>query len=161
MLPPMSPSRLASSFVSRLARPACVLALLAAGVASASCAEDRERLDVPRLYLEIDSTVVAPGDSVRGRISAGDSFGGIVRLAVRICIDSGFLTARLNYDRADTASFRFLLPVPDSTPQNALVIVEGQVNDEQTFFVTTQDTIVARSPGVAPGPSPLQPTCAR
>ena len=108
-----------------------------------------------------DTGVVAPGDSVRGRISAGDSFGGILRLAVRICIDSGFQTAFANYDRADSVSTRFKLPVPASTPQNALVIVEGQVNDEQSFFITTQDTIVARSPGVQPGPSPRQPTCAR
>ena len=116
---------------------------------------------MPRVYLQIDDDVVAPGDSVRGRILGGDTYGGIVRLAARICIDSGFQTAHLSYDRSDSASFRFLLPVPASTPQNALVIVEGQVNDEQNFFVTTQDTIVARSEGVPPGPSPLQPTCAR
>ena len=144
----------------RHARAASALLLVVAAVASA-CSEDRERLDVPRVYLDLESDVVVPGDTVRGRISAGDSFGGIVRLAARICIDSGFQTARLGYDRADSASFRFLLPVPASTPQNALVIVEGQVNDEQNFFVTTQDTIVARSPGIPPGPSPRQPTCAR
>lgn len=134
--------------------------LVAAAVASA-CGEDRERLDVPRVYLAVDTDVVAPGDTVRGRISAGDDFGGIVRLAARICIDSGFQTARLSYNRADTASFRFLLPVPSTTPQNALVIVEGQVNDEQNFFVITQDTIVARSPGEPAGPPPRQPTCER
>jgi hypothetical protein len=142
-------------------RALVVVAALATAMAAGACAEDRERLDVPRVYLELDTNVVVPGDSVRGRISAGDDFGGIVRLAARICIDSGFQTARLNYDRADSASFRFLLPVPASTRQNALVIVEGQVNDEQSFFVTTQDTIVARSPDVPPGPSPGQPTCAR
>lgn len=142
-------------------RNLAVAAVLVAAAVASACGEDRERLDVPRVYLDIDTDVVAPGDTVRGRISAGDGFGGIVRLAARICIDSGFPTARLSYDRADSASFRFLLPVPASTPQNALVIVEGQVNDEQNFFVTTQDTIVARSPGVAPGPSPRQPTCAR
>ena len=135
--------------------------LVTAALVAGACSEDRERLDVPRVYIALESDVVVPGDTVRGRISAGDDFGGILRLAARICIDSGFQTARLNYDRADSASFRFLLPVPASTPQNALVIVEGQVNDEQNFFVTTQDTIVARSPGVPPGPSPLQPTCAR
>ena len=148
-----------------LTRPARRLALvtlpLLAAAALAACGEDRERLDVPRVYLQIDDDVVAPGDSVRGRILGGDTYGGIVRLAARICIDSGFQTAHLSYDRADSASFRFLLPVPASTPQNALVIVEGQVNDEQNFFVTTQDTIVARSEGVPPGPAPLQPTCAR
>ena len=146
--------------VARRAR-AVRAALIAAAVVASACSEDRERLDVPRLYLDVDTDVVAPGDTVRGRISAGDDFGGILRLAARICIDSGFQTARLNYDREDSASFRFLLPVPASTPQNALVIVEGQVNDEQNFFVTTQDTIVARSPGIPPGPSPRQPTCAR
>ena len=144
------------------ARRLVVVALSFVAVATfASCGEDRERLDVPRVYLQLDQQVIAPGDDVTGRISAGDSFGGIVRLAAHICIDSGFQTAHLSYDRADSASFRFLLPVPASTPQNALVIVEGQVNDEQNFFVTTQDTIVARSEGVPPGPSPLQPTCAR
>ena len=140
---------------------AVVAAVLAVAAIAGACAEDRQRLDVPRVYLEIDTNVVAPGDSVRGRISAGDGFGGIVRLAARICIDSGFQTARLNYERADSASFRFLLPVPASTAQNALVIVEGQVNDEQGFFVTTQDTIVARSRGTLPGPSGTQPTCDR
>ena len=140
---------------------AVAAALLAAVAAASACREDRERLDVPRVYLELDTNVVVPGDTVRGRVSGGDSFGGIVRLAVRLCIDSGFQTAFANYDRADTASTRFRLPVPASTPQNALVIVEGQVNDEQNFFVSTQDTIVARSPGVPPGPSPRQPTCER
>lgn len=136
--------------------------LLALGAAAAvACDDERERLDVPRVGFVLEDTVVAPGDSVRGRIYGGDTHGGIVRLAARICIDSGFLTARLNYDRADTANFRFLLPVPASTAENMLVIVEGQVNDDQDFFVTTQDTIVARSPGVAPGPSPRQPSCAR
>jgi hypothetical protein len=147
-----------------LPRPARRLTslLLALGAAAAvACDDERERLDVPRVRFELEDTVVAPGDSVRGRIHGGDTHGGIVRLAVRICIDSGFLTARLNYDRADTANFRFLLPVPASTPENMLVIVEGQVNDDQDFFVTTQDTIVARSPGVAPGPPPRQPSCAR
>ena len=136
--------------------------LLAFGTAAAiACSDERDRLDVPRVTIEVDDSVVAPGGSVLGRISGGDTFGGIVRLAAHICIDSGFQTARLNYDGVDTASFRFQLPVPASTPENMLVIVEGQVNDEQEFFVTTQDTIVARSPGVEPGPSPRQPTCAR
>ena len=143
------------------ARAHAVVAALLLGAAMSACGEDRERLDVPRVYLELDTNVVAPGDTVRGRVSGGDSFGGILRLAVRLCIDSGFQTAFANYDRADSASTRFRLPVPPSTPQNALVIVEGQINDEQNFFATTEDTIVARSPGVPPGPSPRQPTCAR
>lgn len=140
---------------------AMAAALLVVATVASACGEDRERLEVPRVYLDIDTNVVVPGDTVRGRISAGDDFGGIVRLAARICIDSGFQSARLSYDRADTASFRFLLPVPASTPQNALVIVEGQVNDEQNFFVITQDTIVARSPGVPVAPATRQPTCER
>ena len=149
--------------VRRAAPPARVLAIALAIVLAtlAACGEDRERLDVPRVYLDVDQAVVAPGDSVRGRISGGDTYGGIVRLAARICIDSGFQTAHLSYDRSDTASFRFLLPVPATTSENMLVIVEGQVNDEQGFLVTTQDTIVARSPDASPAPSPRQPTCAR
>jgi hypothetical protein len=144
-------------------RPRALLAIacLALAGGASACSEDRERLDVPRVYVDVDADVVAPGDTVRGLLTGGDDFGGIVRLAVHICIDSGFQTAFANYDREDSASTRFRLPVPESTPENALVIVEGQVNDEQGFFVTTQDTIVARSPDVAPGPSPLQPTCAR
>ena len=142
-----------------ITRAALPLALVA--LAAGACGEDRERLDVPRLSLELDQREVAPGDTVRGRISGADDVGGIVRLAVRICIDTGFTTARLGYDRADTASFRFRLPVPDDTPENALVIVEGQINDDQNFFVTLQDTIVARLPNTPPGPSPLEPSCAR
>ena len=154
----MSPLSAARTRATRL-----VLAIgTIAGLAGASgCAEERERLDVPRVYLELDTSVVAPGDSVRGRVLGADTYGGVVRLAAHICIDSSFPTARLNYDRVDSAGFRFLLPVPASTPENALLIVEAQVNDEQNFFVVEQDTMVVRSPGVAPGPSPLQPTCER
>ena len=145
----------------RIARRAVTPLAIALLAVAAACGEDRDRLDVPRVYVVLDTNVIAPGDTVRGRIYAGDSFGGILRLAVRICIDSGFPTARLSYDRADSASFGFKLPVPATTPENALVIVEGQVSDDQNFFVEKQDTIVARSPGGSPGPSPLQPTCAR
>jgi hypothetical protein len=147
------------SVAARRALRACLA--IGTAVLVLACDDERERLDVPRVSFTLEDTIVVPGDTVRGRIFGGDTYGGIVRLAARICIDSGFLTARLNYDRADTATFRFLLPVPASTPENMLVIVEGQVNDDQDFFVTTQDTIVARSPGATPGPSPRQPTCAR
>lgn len=116
---------------------------------------------MPRVRLVLDDSVVAPGDSVSGRIIGTDAFGGVQRLAVRLCIDTGFFTARINPFRADSASFRFLLPVPGDTPENSLVIVEGQVNDAQDFYVVEQDTIVARSAGVTPGPSPRQPSCAR
>jgi hypothetical protein len=142
-------------------RAGLLVGLAASAVGIAACGEDRERLDVPRVYLQLEERTVAPGDTVRGRIFGADSYGGVVRLAARICIDSGFPTARLGYDRADSVSFRFLLPVPASTPQNALVIVEGQVNDDQNFLVSVFDTIVARSPGIPPGPAPRQPTCAR
>lgn len=143
----------------RFATLVAVASALGAIATLDACGEDRERLDVPRVYLALDTNVVAPGDSVRGLIAAGDSYGGILRLAARICIDSAFQTAHLSYNRADSAAFRFLLPIPASTPQNTLVIVEGQVNDEQNFFVITQDTIVARSTGVPAGPSPRQPVC--
>jgi hypothetical protein len=152
-------SILRSTTARRLTRLAALVATLGSVAALDACGEDRERLDVPRVYLEVDTNVVAPGDSVRGLIAAGDNYGGILRLAARICIDSAFQTAHLSYDRADSASFRFLLPIPASTPQNTLVIVEGQVNDEQNFFVITQDTIIARSTGVPAGPSPRQPAC--
>ena len=140
-------------------RAALPFALVALAVLA--CGEDRERLDVPRLYLELDQTEIAPGDTVRGRIAGADDFGGVVRLAVRLCIDSGFDAAFLRGIREDSVGFRFRLPVPASTPENALVIVEAQVNDDQNFFVSLQDTIVARTPDTPPGPSPLEPSCAR
>lgn len=147
-------------YASPARRLACVLLLIGAGTVAA-CGEERERLDVPQVRLELDDTVVAPGDSVGGRIVGTDEIGGVLRLAVRLCIDTGFFTARINPFRVDSASFRFLLPVPASTPENSLVIVEGQVNDAQDFFVVRQDTIVARSPGVPPAPATRQPSCER
>ena len=143
-----------------LRAPLRPLAVVAA-VLAAACAEDRERLSPPSVVLELDADGTAPGDTVKGRVTGVDRTGGISRLAVRLCIDTGFTTLRINPNYPDSIGFRFAIPVPASTPQNALVIVEGSVNDAQGFSTIVQDTIVARSPGVPVEPPPRQPSCDR
>lgn len=137
------------------------LALAAAAVVATGCAEERERLSPPSVVLLLDEDATAPGDTVKGRVIGVDRTGGISRLAVRLCIDTGFTTLRINPNYPDSIGFRFGILVPESTPQNALVIVEGSVNDAQGFSMVVQDTIVARSPGVPVEPPPRQPSCDR
>ncbi|MFL5578106.1 MAG: hypothetical protein ACJ79S_19315 [Gemmatimonadaceae bacterium] len=114
----------------RLATPALVAPLLPLYLAAMACAGERERLDVPRLALELASPAPAPGGSVDGSVDATDG-SGITSLAVYACTADSVFSRRETYDRARAARLEFSLHVASSAPVGAPVEVYATATDDQ------------------------------
>lgn len=126
----------------------CAIAALgpAALLSVAGCLEPRERLDAPRVRMELEEDTVAAGAALRGVISAAD-LSGIVYVSASLIVDEDAdsrKTDRLDFIDADTVDFAFFLPVVSDAPGGARIIVTATVIDNQLFTVTVEDTAHVR-----------------
>ena len=130
----------------RLAALVGVLGLVAA---FATCAEDRERLDVPRLTLTVDQQAVLRGNDLQGRVTAVDA-SGLTYLRVWALVNDSIISqyppglgaGTLFGD--DSVSYRFALHISCAVPDGSLVEIQARTLDNQGFDVTRYDTITAR-----------------
>ena len=113
-------------------------------LALAGCLRERDRLDVPRVTLEVTSTDVAAGDTVRGRAWAVDGTG-IIFFQVSVeTIDSTAIDRR-NRISADSIMIEFALPISSRALANERVIVTAIARDDQEFEITVEDTVYVRA----------------
>ena len=105
-----------------------------------ACISERDRLDVPEIELLLDALEVAAGSEIRGRILASDA-SGLVR--VRLIATSAYDTVRDSENLPDdrVLDVRFFLPLVDSIPPGAKVVIEATVFDNQDFVVSDTDTV--------------------
>lgn len=110
------------------------------------CLEPRERLDAPRVQLQLEGESVAPGADLRGRLSGAD-LSGIIYASVSLVVNDDTLTRRsdrLDFVDADTVDFAFQLQVVSTAPRGARIVVTGTIIDNQLFTVSVQDTAYVR-----------------
>ena len=112
------------------------------------CLRERDRLDVPRVRLVLQSLDVAPGDSVRGYVYAVDATG-IVFLQVTAMTGDSTASRRLNRISRDSVQIDFALRVPANAAADAPVTIRAIARDTQDFEVDTVETVYVRA-GAAP-----------
>jgi hypothetical protein len=117
-------------------------------VGAAGCLRERDRLDVPRVTLVLDDSIVSPGDSVRGYAYALDGTG-IIFLQVTATTGDSLSSKRLNRVSADSVKIDFALRVPADAAGDTPVSVRAFARDNQDFEVSATDTVFVRirSPG--------------
>ncbi len=133
---------------------AAVAVLGAAGVSGllATCAADRERLDVPRLKLTVEQTSVLRGGEIVGRVTATDG-SGLQYLRVWALTDTTIMSRYPTGDGGgtlfgdDSVTYDFRLKVTCSAPEGSPVEIQARALDNQGFDVSRFDTVTAR--GVA------------
>ena len=130
-------------------RLAAIVAVLAVAAASTGCLDKRGRLDVPRIALAIDDSIVAPGGTVHGRATAVDE-SGIIFLSVTVFTADSATRTQLNRVAADSVDLDFALRVAGSAPADAVVSVLALARDNQDFEVTVTDTVFVRTPPPIP-----------
>ena len=112
------------------------------------CISERDRLDVPVLTLALGDSVVAPGDSVRGTVTARDASGLVYLTVSARAADSVYRFGPLNFAPLDSIQRTFRLRVPADAGPGALVIVTATAVDDQQFTVEVTDTVAIRTRGV-------------
>ena len=112
-------------------------------VAAVACLRERDRLDVPRVALVLQDSIVAPGDSIRGYAYAVDGTG-IVFLLITATTSDSSSSKRLNRISADSIKVDFALRVPANAPGDAPVSVRAFARDNQDFEVSVTDTVFVR-----------------
>ena len=112
-------------------------------LALAGCLRERDRLDVPRVTLELTTTEVAPGDTVRGRAWAVDGTGIIF---FQVTVETADSTAfdRRNRIGADSVMIEFALPVSSRSAVAEPVIITALARDDQDFEIRVEDTLYVR-----------------
>jgi len=122
----------------RIAETGC--AAIAVAVSLGACFDERERLDTPVVELELSTTRVAAGDTIRGILHARDASG---ILEWVITARSSFDTVRVFGDAPEVSEIaaEFGLPLVDSIPSGTRVIVEAIVQDDQNFAIAGTDTV--------------------
>ena len=113
-------------------------------LALAGCLRERDRLDVPRVTLEITTTTVAPGDTVRGRAWAVDGTG-IIFFQVSVETADSVAVDRRNRIGADSVMIEFALPISSRAGFEEPVIVTAVARDDQEFEITVEDTVYVRT----------------
>ncbi len=121
-----------------------VLAVLLAAIALAGCLRERDRLDVPRVTLVIDDSIVVAGDTVRGRAWAVDGTG-IIFFQVTVETADSIARDRRNRIAEDSIMIEFSLPVASTAPIDAAVVISAVARDNQEFEVSVTDTIYVRA----------------
>jgi hypothetical protein len=120
------------------------VALAAGAAAGSGCVGERERLDVPRLTVEVINSTVTPGGVIVGSAAATDA-SGLEFVAVYACTrDSIFLNSRQVYNRARSAEFPFELPVSSASAEGDSVVVYGFASDTQGFDAETVSVVFIR-----------------
>jgi len=127
------------------------VAVLSAVVAASACVGERERLDVPRLTLELADSVAQPHAPIFGRVRAVDQ-SGVIFLGVYACTRDSIFRQRQDYIRTDSAEFDFDLHFAANTPPNAPIRVLAVTIDNQDFTVDTSQVIYLRTGEPPSGP---------
>lgn len=127
------------------ARRARAAALFTAAVIVAACSGRRERLDVPRIALEVADQSPPPGGHVVGRVSAADA-SGLTLLAVYACTADSVYRSTADLDRDRSAGFDFSLYVASTATPGAALEVYAIAGDDQGFFTDTARRLVVGSP---------------
>lgn len=113
-------------------------------LAVAGCLRERDRLDVPRVTLEITTADVAAGDTVRGRAWAVDGTG-IIFFQVTVETADSAAFDRRNRISADSVMIEFALPVSSRAAVDEPVIVTAIARDDQDFEIRVEDTLHIRA----------------
>ena len=113
-------------------------------VALAGCLRERDRLDVPRVTLEVTSVDVGAGDTVRGRAWAVDGTG-IIFFQVTVETDDSTAFERRNRISADSIMIEFALPISSLAQPSERVIVTAIARDDQEYEITVEDTVYVRA----------------
>jgi hypothetical protein len=107
------------------------------------CFAERERLDVPVVHLTLDSDVVVPGDTIRGRVIAADRSGligvSVYGISAATTPDSIDRASRSLIEQ-DSIDLGFTLVVSPNAPVGSNVRVSAVVFDNQNFSARA-DTI--------------------
>lgn len=113
-------------------RPRGAVLLAASAFLVVGCVGERERLDVPRVALDVTGGAPAPGGRVTGRAAASDG-SGLISLAVYACTrDSAFRQTR-SYDRAREGEIDFELHVASNAVGGEPVELYAVAYDDQGF----------------------------
>jgi hypothetical protein len=118
-----------------------VVALLAAAL---GCSSARERLDVPKVTLTVNDSIVGPGGSITGRAVSTDR-SGIIYLQIAAITSDSLFRQTLNYIGADSVDETFNLHVSDAATINSPVEVRVTVIDNQNFTIIVRDTAYVRA----------------
>ena len=120
-----------SSLARRAGRAAPTL-LVAIALPIGGCVGKRERLDVPRVALEVDDGAPPAGGRVTGRATASDA-SGLLALAVYACSRDSVFRMSENYDRAGAAEIDFSLHVATNAVAGEPVEIYTIAYDDQGF----------------------------
>ena len=104
------------------------------------CLRERDRLDVPRVTLELATSSIAAGDTVRGRAWAVDETG-IIFFQVTVETPDSAAAERRNRISADSVMIEFALPVSSRALAGERVIVTAVARDDQEFEIRVGDTL--------------------
>ena len=118
-------------------------------VVAAGCLRERDRLDVPRVTLVVDDSIVAAGDTVRGRAWALDGTG-IIFFQVTVETTDSVAIDRRNRISADSVMIEFALPVSSRAPLDERVVITALARDDQEFEISATDTVFVRASVVRP-----------
>ena len=121
-----------------------LLLIALACVVLGGCLRERDRLDVPRVTLVLEDSVVAAGDTVRGRAWALDGTG-IIFFQVTVETSDSAAIDRRNRISADSVMIEFALPVSSRAPLDERVIVTALARDDQEFEISATDTLYVRA----------------
>ena len=116
-------------------------------IALAGCLRERDRLDVPRVMLILDDSVVAAGDTVRGQAWAVDETG-IIFFQVSAETRDSVAVDRRNRISADSVTIDFALPVSSRALPDEAVVIIAVARDDQEFEVSATDTVYVRASAV-------------
>ncbi|HKG96026.1 MAG TPA: hypothetical protein VKA84_29200 [Gemmatimonadaceae bacterium] len=125
------------------------LAVAALAAALASCAAERERLDVPRLKLTVEQDVVERGGDVPVRVTAVDG-SGLTYLRVWALAGDSIMSRFPIGDGAgtlygdDSVTYGVRLRVTCAAPDGSPVEIQARTMDNQGFEVIRYDTVTAR-----------------
>jgi len=113
-------------------------------MALGGCLRERDRLDVPRVTLVLEDSVVTAGDTIRGRAWAVDGTGLIYFQVTAETADSA-AGERRNRIGADSVMIEFALPVSSRAQLDERVIVTAIARDDQDFEIRVTDTAFVRA----------------
>ena len=122
------------------------LLLLGVLAALAACVQERERLDPPRVTLELGEQQTTPGGTITGTVTAVDRSGGIILVSVTAQAGDSTFRQRQDFIGEDSTTLIFGLHVASNAPDSAEIIVRATAIDEQNFVVIAEDTAVVLVP---------------
>jgi len=132
--------------------------LAAPALLAAACIGERERLDVPRVALDVENAAPVPGGRVTGVVAASDA-SGLISLAVYACTgDSTFRQTR-SYDRAREGAIDFELHVASTAALGDPLELYAVAFDDQGF--AADSALVLRVGGGADDPAAGAGLCTR